>query len=278
MLCSRFIVAVVVSGSVTGICSNIYSAALFNQVSSHPLFLNRKPLPILLQSADFSAMAVRAFADNNAADGMLFTLRARDTVQRAARNNAVQRFCEAGVLLVIVTAYSVVGYSSNRIIASALRTLLVASDKVVCTSTIRTLFRFKCNIYTRSARCPAQQAATAVSSSHKPANRAAHYRWPLSPFNQNPSPVPFTSLQRKVVFTFVFVFLAVLLRSSFYVLYAAVSAFQNTGDSCGLTCDPCRNVCVSYSPAKCLVLSCYIYLYDIFTYSPLTCALFVGWH
>jgi hypothetical protein len=181
----RVYVAVVVAGNVSGIISNLVSAAWFSE------------------SADFSDEAVHAFAINNAADGRALTLQARASVQRAGTNNAIQRFLEALVLLVIVAGYSVVGVRSFRIIAAAVRKLFVASVRLK-----------------EMQGVAGEQSRQLVEQ----ASELAHL------------------LQRKIVITFVFVFLATLLRAAFYVLYAVASAFQNIGDSCGFSCDSCRNV------------------------------------
>ena len=50
-------------------------------------------------------------------------------------------------------------------------------------------------------------------------------------------------LQHKVVLTVMFIFLTLLLRSVFSVVYAVAQAFQNNADPCALSpCNPCKNV------------------------------------
>jgi hypothetical protein len=197
IFCSRLCVAVVIAGNLAGICSNLMSASLFNE------------------SANLSQKAVESFAVKNTAEGLGFRLQARDNTSRASANNAIARFCEAIVLLVIVAAYSIVGVASARIIASALLALLKASQKVSVISGLA-----------------GEQSRRLVALASEQGRQ----------------------LQRKIVGTFVFVFIAVLLRSSFYVLYAIVSVFQNTGDRCGLSCDPCHND--------------YAHIYDFILYTP----------
>ena len=182
---SRLFLAVVVIGNLIGICSNLVSATFFSQ------------------SADFSDAAVLAWAANDTAQGQSFQLKARAKMQQAAANNAVQRFSEASVLLLVVVGFSIVGLSSFRIIASALRAIFNARQIV---STVP-----------GAAGDQSRQLVELASAQGR-------------------------RLQRKVVGTFVFVFITVLLRSIFYVVYAVASALQNTGDPCGPTCDACRNV------------------------------------
>lgn len=183
--CSRLVVVIVTVGNATGIISNIVSAALFNQ------------------SADLSLQATHAFAANRTADGLVLRQQARDVVQRAAANNSVQRFSEAVVLLVLVVAFFIVGIASVRIIAAALRALLLVTGRVESMPGV--------------AGDQSRQLVAQASEQGR-------------------------VLQRKIVGTFVFVFVTVLLRSFFYVLYALASALQNTGDVCGASCDECRNV------------------------------------
>jgi hypothetical protein len=185
MFSSRAFVALVVAGNVIGICSNFASGVWFSE------------------SADFSDKAVAAWAANNTVEGRAFMLQARATMQKAAKNNAIQRFTEALVLLLVVLAFSAVSVRSFSIISSAMRALFAAEVKV--------------KSMTGAA---GEQSRQLVAQASEQGRR----------------------LRIKVVGTFVFVFVAVLLRSAFYVMYAVASAFQNTGDPCGLTCDPCRNV------------------------------------
>ena len=71
-----------------------------------------------------------AWAVNDTDTGREFKRQALASVQKAAKNNAVQRFSEAIVMLLIVIGFLVVGTRSFRIIAAAMRTLLNASLKV----------------------------------------------------------------------------------------------------------------------------------------------------
>ena len=110
--CCRVYVAMVVAANVIGILGNFVSAAWFSE------------------SADFSDKAIMAWAVNDTDTGREFKRQALASVQKAAANNAVQRFSEAIVMLLIVIGFLVVGTRSFRIIAAAMRTLLNASLKV----------------------------------------------------------------------------------------------------------------------------------------------------
>jgi hypothetical protein len=109
---SRVFVAVVVAGNIIGICSNFASGVWFSE------------------SAQYSDKAVQAWSSNNSAAGRDFMLQAKATMQRAARNNSIQRFSEATILLLVVSAFLAVGARSFSIISSAVRNLFIASVKV----------------------------------------------------------------------------------------------------------------------------------------------------
>jgi hypothetical protein len=185
MWCCRVYVAMVVGANVIGILGNFVSAAWFSE------------------SADFSDKAIAAWAVHDTATGRDFQRQARASVQKAAANNAVQRFSEAVIMLLIVIGFLVVGTRSFRIIAAAMRTLLVASLKV------------------RSMPgTTGQQSRNLVAQASEQGKQ----------------------LQLKIVATFVFVFITAILRAVFYVMYAVASLLQDTGNQCGLTCHPCRGV------------------------------------
>lgn len=162
------------------VCSRLV-AALVTAGNATGIISNIVAASLFTQCADFSLQATLAFAANRAADGLLLRQHARDTVQSAAANNSVQRFSEDVVLLVLVVAYCIVGVASVRIIAADLRALLLVSGKVESMPGV--------------AGNQSRQLVAQASEQGR-------------------------VLQRKIVGTFVFVFVTVLLRSFFYVLYA----------------------------------------------------------
>lgn len=105
---SKLLLIAVVVGSVVGFCANAASAAFFSQAS------------------DFARLAADAFASNNSVAGNVNLQMVNSKASSAIRVSSVQRFCEVAVLLITIVAFLVVGVTSHRIIASALRTLLNA--------------------------------------------------------------------------------------------------------------------------------------------------------
>ena len=185
-LCGRLFLAIVIAGNVVGVLGNFVSAAYYSQ------------------SADYSSAAAAAWAANNTADGSSYEAQARQRASDADAAASVQRFCEVCVLLIIITAFLVVGSSSALIIASALRTLFTAEQRLVSVSGIG-----------------GEQGRQLVALA------SVQGRW----------------LQRKVCATFVFVFVTVLVRCTFTVMYASAQALQNNGDPCSaIQCDACHNV------------------------------------
>jgi hypothetical protein len=103
---AKLLLVAVVAGNVVGLCANVASAFYFNQAS------------------DFARLAADAFASNNSVAGNLNLQNVNSKASFAIRVSSVQRFCEVSVLLITIVSFLVVGITSHRIIASALRTLL----------------------------------------------------------------------------------------------------------------------------------------------------------
>ncbi len=162
------------------------------------------------QSADFSEAAVGAFLVDDTALGESFVLKARTKALNAGANLAVQRFSEAAFLSTLLVAFFFVGLRSYRVIGAAMQTIFRASK-------IAEWRR-------RSSTAAASVIVTQLAAQDLFAQASAQGK----------------RLQRKVVATFIFVFVGVLLRSVFDMLFAIVSALGNGGNPCGPTCHPCR--------------------------------------
>jgi hypothetical protein len=106
--------------------------------------------------------------------------------------------------MLTITAFSTVGVFSAQVIASAMRTLLTAQERVVSIS--------------GAAGEQGRQLVAAASLQGR-------------------------QLQRKVIGTFVFVFITVLVRSVFTFIYAVAQALDDNYHPCAINfCDPCHNV------------------------------------
>ena len=155
-------------------------------------------------AADFYVDSASAFAANSTAAGKELRSAGSQKDQVAGRLASIQRFSEVCVLMLIIAAFLMVGFFSSRVIASALRTLFTAQRKLVSIAGV-------------AGEQVAQLVAAASLQGRK--------------------------LRRKFVGTFVFVFITVLVRSVFTVIYAVAQALQNNGDPCASSfCDPCHNV------------------------------------
>ena len=131
---------------------------------------------------------------------------ARRALQTAVTIGSVQRYIEAVLLFIMIVAFAVVGVGSSRIISAALRALLVTEKHLQELPT--------------TARRSSDQALLAQASSQG------------------------RRLKRKIVATFIFLFFALLARSSFSFTYALASAFQHTSCEVKTTfvgCGPCKN-------------------------------------
>jgi hypothetical protein len=122
---------------------------------------------------------------------------------------SVQRFTEVIVLLMIVAAFVFVGIHSHRVIASALRALFFAERQLMSVA---------------AAAGGARNSQPSVKLFAEVQCRGRQ-------------------LQRKVLATFVLVFLSFLLRSTFTVMFAMASAYTEENNRCAASaCDACKNV------------------------------------
>jgi hypothetical protein len=191
LICRRAFMSSVVILNVLGALSDVVAAVYF------------------IQAADAESQAADAWASNSSASANSLQLVGRK--QKAAASNAVavQRFCEMIMLLLIITAFLIVGAKSSRVITSALRTLSVAEQKASSLIGI--------SLAEGAGTNKTLQILALASTAGR-------------------------LLQRKIVLTFVFVFVTLLLRSVFSVMFAIALAFQDMGSGCAKNvCDTCYN-------------------------------------
>jgi hypothetical protein len=162
-------------------------------------------------SVNFSIRAVKAYADAHDDVAEAYRLQAKASESKGAFVLGVQRWCEVCVLLAIVMAFTVVGLASHRIIAAALRTLLRAQNRM------RSL--------------PIAAAPQSAGTQSRDIDLLAH------------ASTKGRMLQRKIVCTFFFLFMALLVRSVFSVMYALALALNEISNTCSPSeCNPCKNV------------------------------------
>jgi hypothetical protein len=156
-----------------------------------------------IQAAEFGNQAADAWKSNSVAAARAYELQAQQSKAAAGSSASVQRFCEMIALLLIVSAFLVVGVRCSRVISTALRSLAAAARTAL---SLRGYASSKC-----------QQAISEASIQGR-------------------------SLQRKIVVTYMFVFVTVFLRSVFSVVFAAALAFQDMRKGCSTNpCDACYN-------------------------------------
>jgi hypothetical protein len=189
----HFLIVVVVLLNTTGLCSNFGAAYYYNL------------------AAQMSDEASTSFSANSTAAGKKFRAQANEMHSHAGSVASIQRFAEVSALLLIIAAFFVVSFFGIQIIASALRTLLLAQRSLVAVSGLSLEY---------SRQLAASQQRLVASAAHQGRN-----------------------LRLKVVGTTVFVFCALLLRSFFTILYAVAQSLQNNGDPCAASwCSTCKNV------------------------------------
>jgi hypothetical protein len=156
------------------------------------------------QAADLHENSAIAFAANNTAEGQALRGEATKKNQYGIGVASTQRFSEVSVLMMIILSFVTVGFFSARVIASALHTLFTAQQRLVAI-----------------AGAAGEQGRDMVAAASLQGRQ----------------------LQRKVIGTFVFVFMTLLVRSVFTFLFAVAQALQDTGNPCAISfCDPCHNV------------------------------------
>ena len=137
---------------------------------------------------------------------------ARRKLSAALTLNSVQRYMEATVLLLMIAAFVGVGYKSARVISAAIHALSLTEQRLLDIP----------------ARGSTTRRSTAPDQALLVQQARGHGR----------------RLRRKIVFTFIFVFFALLARSFFAILYALSLAFE--GNNCADRklagqCGPCFN-------------------------------------
>jgi hypothetical protein len=166
------------------------------------------------QAADFNTEALKALALNHTAPVPRYEQQAKVATSRAVATASLQRLSEAAVLLMFIAVYCIVGIRSYRIITTALRTLLQAEQRFVAAKDSGAKQTFS------------QQRQLIADASDQG-----------------------RTLLLKVVVTFVLVFVSILVRSLFHVLYAVAQAGQDYANPCALSqCSTCKNVFSTSKP------------------------------
>lgn len=107
----RGVMAIVVVGNVVGAIANISAAVLFKE------------------TADLNTAASAAYAINNDTEGKYLNRSANQKYQQSVIANSVQLFCEVSCLLVIISAFAVVGVAGAQRVRLGLRD--VKDEKVL---------------------------------------------------------------------------------------------------------------------------------------------------
>ncbi len=184
-------------------CSRIFFAVV-NAVHLSGVLCNITAATYLIEGADVSRKVVNAYVDNNIVSAKKYEVLALSVIGKGASLLGIQRFLEAVVLIIVITAFLVTGFNCHRIIMSALRALFSAEQKV--------------SIISGAAASQARDLVHQAGSEGK-------------------------LLHRKVVGTVLVVFATVLLRSFYSILYALALYFNQISNPCSRSeCDPCKNV------------------------------------
>ena len=238
LLAARLLLAAVIFGVLVGVVSNIVAAVFYSQAahlsseasSAYATNSSSAGAAMFQQAQGRMSLAVR-FARRQLCSRapVLILNRLPVLILLLCRTASIQRFTEMAILLMIVAAFLIVGVYSLRIIASAIRTLMTAEQKLV------------------------------EISSNANGNGDRHIPVHMSPLNHNPDPSRHNienslalvakasqqgiDMQHKVAFTFVWIFLTILTRAVFIVFYGTVMAGQDFDNACSPDqCNPCKNV------------------------------------
>ena len=189
---------VVLAGVCVGVFSNI-GTAVYN-----------------CQAADLNSDAIAAWALNDSSTARIFEQQAKDLTSLSIATASVQRYSEAGVSILLVAAFLVVGMKCYRIIAAALLAL------------------FNAERVSRRLLLTRNPAAT-------PGVVATKNQQQLELLSD--ASVQGQKLLHKVVGTVVTVFLTAVVRSVFHVMYAVAQGGQDYGNACSPSqCSMCKNV------------------------------------
>jgi hypothetical protein len=186
-----------------GMCGRIFFA-IVNAVYLSGVLCNVTAATYLIEGAVVSRQVVNAYVDNDIVSAKNYEVLALSMAGRGASLFGIQRFLEAVVLIIVVTAFLTTGFNCHRIIMIALRALFSAEQKV--------------SIISGAAAGQARELVHQAGSEGK-------------------------LLHRKVVGTVLVVFATVLLRSFYSILYALSLYFNQISNPCSRSeCDPCKNV------------------------------------
>lgn len=167
-----------------------------------------------LQGSNLNFHAAQAYANNNTVDGNRLRLAAAEVQGRGDSVLGITRSADAAVLLLIVLAFIAMAAFSSKAIRSALRTLFIAEQKF-------------------------DEVSHALARSARGAGAS---------FEQNKKLIAAASLEGrrlrwKILSSFTYAFVALLLRAILTLIYALASAGQDNSNSCDRSyCAACKNV------------------------------------
>jgi hypothetical protein len=138
----------------------------------------------------------------------------------------------------LVSTFLVVGVKSYHIIAAALLTLLKFEQKIISSAASQVeLSRFRAT-GTSSSSSSSSGGGGGKSGQHQQQQQQQQQQKLIADAN-----VQGRSLLLKFVTTVAIVFLTVLVRSTFHILYAIAQGGQDYGNSCAPSqCSKCKNV------------------------------------
>ena len=166
-----------------------------------------------LQGSNLNSNAEKAYSNNNTADGDSLRLSAAQVQAQGDSVVGIMRAADAAMLLLIVLAFIAMAAFSSKAIQLALRTLFKAEQKY---DEVHALAR----------------GAAANSAS----------------FEQNKKLIAAASIEGrrlrwKILSTFTFAFIALLLRAILTLIYALASAGQDNSNLCNKSyCATCKNI------------------------------------
>jgi hypothetical protein len=169
-----------------------------------------------LQGSNLNSNAEKAYSNNNTADGDRLRLDAARVQSQGDNIVGIMRIADAAMLLLIVLAFITMAAFSSKAIQSALRTLFKAEQKY---DEVHAL-----------ARGAAANSASSAS------------------FEQNKKLIAAASmegrrLRLKILSTFTFAFIALLLRAMITLIYAVASVGQDNSNPCNKSyCSTCKNI------------------------------------
>jgi hypothetical protein len=190
------------------------------------------------EAAAYSSNAASAWA-LSLPGAVEFETKSRSMMAQAGRTGSIERFCEMVTLVIVILAFCVVGFQSNRVVSSALRALVSAEQKL-------TEFAPSANA--------AREAGRASVAQQLQIDRRLRLLSDASSKGENGSPfiaLPrlksshfFTKghrLQQKVVLTAIFVFFTCLARAAFIAFYGLSLSNNDLGNQCAISqCAACK--------------------------------------